>query len=831
LILKKTCNNSFEVGLLKLKLSTCIIHTGEKQDLWACVSKVKGATDELIVVHSGTTPKTDDSGLSLDIPLSFVADKGNLQETAGAAVQKARGEWVLIIKSGENLTPQSAEGLGNLTRKGKESAFAVTCQRQADSIGFVNGMGRYEWIGNRRKFQTSGVRRYNVVSSLEVRLFKRKWFEQLLMHADGSLVPVFCKELTTIPISSIRIEQPFTPNGSLAEATEEQKFLQDYRQFVDDPEEDLSRYEGLESLAPGYIGYKILDETNYPSLIAGLEMGWGHVDILKDWLVVQILHGDYDNAIQYAAVITSTLGDHFEIWRLKGDASFLQLDLKNAEACYRKALSLKKDYLQVLSNLAKVCLFRGKYDEAKKMFLVLKDSEMQSQEIDFIINSLNEKSDHRVKLSLLMLCKDEEEYIARALESVRDVVDEMIVVDTGSRDRTRSIARKLGAKVIKQSWNDHFSEARNAGLAHVTGDYVLWMDADEFINRKDQIPLLVLKSILSVKKPTGITFRIETFKEEQNTPNPLPPEKVTNRTAIFPHLPGIHFSGRIFESVDDSLDALGVVRFIAENSRFLHISENTGLRNERKRGAIEKCTKEPLGPESLFKGTLYWLNLGDFKKTEEWFERAVSEIQISPGNDKIIGLLANALAQKGCLKVNSPTFKTLLTEYRNSYQIMSLCAKMLYQAGLYVNAAAIFEKISFDEDNSSQFQLDKRTRLNNLFHLAATNLESDNFEKCDKIFSELASEEDMYDTLQALLLYSEIRKRDIENGIAILDSWIRIRKLPIKATINSFVDLTNIIVRVAEIMTGYGKGDAANMLKRSCQHLIETLHMKEQVNS
>ncbi|EAX46950.1 glycosyl transferase, family 2 [Thermosinus carboxydivorans Nor1] len=82
-------------------------------------------------------------------------------------------------------------------------------------------------------------------------------------------------------------------------------------------------------------------------------------------------------------------------------------------------------------------------------------------------------------ISLCMIVKDEEANLARCLNSVRGAVDEIVVVDTGSTDRTRAVAELAGAKVISRKWQDDFSAARNASLELATGDWILFLDADE----------------------------------------------------------------------------------------------------------------------------------------------------------------------------------------------------------------------------------------------------------------------------------------------------------------------------------------------------------------
>jgi glycosyltransferase involved in cell wall biosynthesis/SAM-dependent methyltransferase len=82
-------------------------------------------------------------------------------------------------------------------------------------------------------------------------------------------------------------------------------------------------------------------------------------------------------------------------------------------------------------------------------------------------------------ISLCMIVKDEADNLPRCLESVKGIVDEIIVVDTGSTDETPQIAERYGAKVIHFEWTGSFSDARNESLRHAKGEWILWLDADE----------------------------------------------------------------------------------------------------------------------------------------------------------------------------------------------------------------------------------------------------------------------------------------------------------------------------------------------------------------
>ncbi|NMM61965.1 glycosyltransferase family 2 protein [Clostridium sp. P21] len=89
-------------------------------------------------------------------------------------------------------------------------------------------------------------------------------------------------------------------------------------------------------------------------------------------------------------------------------------------------------------------------------------------------------------ISLCMIVKDEEENLPRCLESVKDIVDEMIIVDTGSTDKTVEIAKSYDAKIYYFKWCNNFSAARNESLKYATKDWILIMDADDEFCKDDE---------------------------------------------------------------------------------------------------------------------------------------------------------------------------------------------------------------------------------------------------------------------------------------------------------------------------------------------------------
>lgn len=98
---------------------------------------------------------------------------------------------------------------------------------------------------------------------------------------------------------------------------------------------------------------------------------------------------------------------------------------------------------------------------------------------------LQESIENKATISACMIVKNEEELLPDCLASIRDWVDEIIVVDTGSTDKTVAIAESFGAKVFHQAWEGNFSKHRNYSLAQATSDWILIIDADERMNEAD----------------------------------------------------------------------------------------------------------------------------------------------------------------------------------------------------------------------------------------------------------------------------------------------------------------------------------------------------------
>ena len=148
-----------------------------------------------------------------------------------------------------------------------------------------------------------------------------------------------------------------------------------------------------------------------------------------------------------------------------------------------------------------------------------------------------------VLLSGALIVRDESRVLGECLASIRDVVDEIVVVDTGSVDDTADIARDYGARVIHHAWRNDFAEARNVALDAAAGEWILYVDADERLSRADRP---AVERLLSGARE--VAFRLLLQPDAASTPY--------LEYRLWRQDPRIRFRGQIHEKVTPAIGAV-----------------------------------------------------------------------------------------------------------------------------------------------------------------------------------------------------------------------------------------------------------------------------------
>ncbi|MCO6429384.1 MAG: tetratricopeptide repeat protein [Deltaproteobacteria bacterium] len=214
-------------------------------------------------------------------------------------------------------------------------------------------------------------------------------------------------------------------------------------------------------------------------------------------------------------------------------------------------------------------------------------------------------------ISLCIIAKDEEEFIGQAISSVLPLVHEVIVVDTGSTDKTCEIARNLGAKVEHFPWNGDFSAPRNFSLKKATGDWILVLDADEAIDESD------FPRIRELIKDRTKCYRL-TQRHYSNDPRLSDFKPVTKEfpkweknyggyfesslVRLFPNREGIEYIGRVHELVEHSIAKLSRHKIVEPGIRIHHYGHTPEVKAKKNKGELYT----PLGQAKLGDDPSFW---------------------------------------------------------------------------------------------------------------------------------------------------------------------------------------------------------------------------------
>lgn len=178
--------------------------------------------------------------------------------------------------------------------------------------------------------------------------------------------------------------------------------------------------------------------------------------------------------------------DNTEIYRTLGLIYMENHYYLNAEVHFRKAIGDGNDEAQL--DLAIMFQMLMKIKDAEEMYLkYLEKFPEHSEALQLLsdLRSLPFYDKPEPTISVAMIVKNEEKMLAECIETFREAVDEIVIVDTGSTDKTVEIAKEFQVNLYHHEWKNDFSEARNFSIGKTTGDWVMIIDADERIARED----------------------------------------------------------------------------------------------------------------------------------------------------------------------------------------------------------------------------------------------------------------------------------------------------------------------------------------------------------
>jgi len=247
-----------------------------------------------------------------------------------------------------------------------------------------------------------------------------------------------------------------------------------------------------------------------------------------------------------------------------------------------------------------------------------------------------------------MIVKDEEHNLERCLASAKNVVDEIILIDTGSTDHTVEIAKAYGAKIFYHTWQDDFALARNISLEKATGEWILVMDADEELELATR-PLI--KPLLKTTDADAVSVCVRNFMP----PNSLTETNDVMQVRLWRNRPAYRFNQSVHNQITPSILRASGKIIQSDTLIWLHYGymgrdvQGGGDRDQRNLSMLEQAVAQsPYNAYLNAKLGVTYYNLGNYPHAYAYLRRVFGELDsrelgIDTTKEALLALAAIAL--------------------------------------------------------------------------------------------------------------------------------------------------------------------------------------------
>jgi glycosyltransferase involved in cell wall biosynthesis len=342
-------------------------------------------------------------------------------------------------------------------------------------------------------------------------------------------------------------------------------------------------------------------------------------------------------------------------------------------------------------------------------------------------------------ISLCMIVKNEEKFLPDCLQSVQGVVDEIILVDTGSTDATIEIATKFGAKIIHHKWKNDFAEARNVSLKAATGEWILMLDADESLDLDDRKH--IRPYIEQTKSPMLALELINYHGEEKDEHKTF----TMAQSRLFRNHLDLYFENSIHETInlnnrDFDVDAIPHIPVRIHHMGYLAPITKIKKKNERNMRLLhEEIKKKDHSP---------WM---EYHLAGEYYRQQKFDIAFQYCNECIMGFLISKLMppslvynlKYSCL-VSTRSFKETLKSIDKAIQLFPDYVDLhfykgisLYYEEMYNEAILTFDHcLSLGDKNLKYLVMSGTGTYQALYFQALCFKKQGNDEKCRELLEE-----------------------------------------------------------------------------------------------
>lgn len=586
-------------------ISFCIIARNEEKFIRKCLESVRTIADEIVVVDTGSTDNTIAIVRNYTDRIFHFPWKNNFSEARNFAISQARFPIIFSIDADEELQ-NPKDVIYALKQADKDIGGWLVANVSFASKTGASGYDTYATklvriFRNHPDIRYRGIVHENVQDSIIEKGLKIADTSIVLLHYGYSLNQDDLKNKQNRNLQLLLLEEKQNPNNAytlyqlaktllaLNRLAEAENYIQKAIHFANPTGTLLPQalnYGGVIAFRIGNYelalqraeeSLKLVPVQSFANFIIG-ETYSAQMDYHKALQAYQKMF----NAQQKPNTLSLIVGDYFLphsqlLFRI-GRCYIGLGQAATAEKYFQEGFEIDKDF-DNLRGLANALVLQKKFNEARNLLKEYSNSNRHLiDEVNNFIAQIDrleniEKGKHQFNIqfvekqetksesistpnpkilaTLSMIVKNEEKHLEGCIKSVLEVVDEIVIIDTGSTDKTKEIAKRFGAKIFDFEWKDDFALARNEALKHSSGQWIIYLDADERIVFPEQKELRRLLE----QTPNQIggyycTIESEHYQMDGSTELHRGGYPRIFRNLIFPK---IRFVGRVHEQIAPSI--------------------------------------------------------------------------------------------------------------------------------------------------------------------------------------------------------------------------------------------------------------------------------------
>ncbi len=586
---------------MDIKISVCIITRNEEKLLPACLKSVQPCSDEIVIVDTGSQDGTVELAEKFGCKVIQIEWNDDFSFARNKGLDEAKYPYILIIDADERIL--NPELVKTTLKKSKAETGGWLIKIVSEARRTDGGVDTYvssllRLFRNKPGIRFNGIIHEQVLEQLLSSGYRLENTPVELVHLGYGFSPgeMKKKQERNLALLNKAIENKKGDAYMIYQRAKTYLALKNLEKAEDDIKLCLDTVNPNSAVKPQALNFGAVIAFQSEKYELAIERAKESLKIVPNQAFANYILGDtysqkgnfpdaldayerMDDISKTGDVTALIVGDYNlppeQLHFRKGKCliGLKQFDVALKE--FEKGYKLNPNDVGCIVGLANVAFQWKKFDEAESLLERAIILEPAREDIKNYMNQVNDaiqkingfekkKSNDilfgqqdKIKpfLTLSMIVKNEEEQLPGCLDSVSGIADEIVIVDTGSTDKTRDIARHYNAKIFDYVWSDDFAAARNEALKHSTGHWILYLDADE---RLDKRTSMLVKPLLesSADDTGGFICTIESDHSQ------LDGSKEHHRGG-YPRIfrnygfPGIFFQGRVHEQITPSIFALG----------------------------------------------------------------------------------------------------------------------------------------------------------------------------------------------------------------------------------------------------------------------------------